>query len=289
MEGEASRTAVLVCQARAVADGRLAPGRFGDPVAWQLLLDNERMPVDRVRAGTQADDWRDRMRDGFVEGSSTVLAARTVAIDDAIREARHSQIVVLGAGLDARAYRLDCLRDVSVFEVDHPLTQQDKRSRVGEFVPIARRLEYVPVDFRHDSLATALAGAGHDPFAPTTWVWEGVLPYLTDDAVTATLAVVQARSAATSRLIATYSTSNVLAGIAARAVRAAARVLGAYDPLAGEPHISAWAPDEIRDLLAGNGFRVSTDEDLNDVARRLGISSRRVGRHMGRIVVADRS
>lgn len=46
MTRSASRTAVLVCQARAVAHGRLAPGRFDDPVALPLLRPDERAPVE---------------------------------------------------------------------------------------------------------------------------------------------------------------------------------------------------------------------------------------------------
>jgi hypothetical protein len=41
----ASRTAVLVCQGRAAAHGRIAAGRFADPVAMALLRDSERVAV----------------------------------------------------------------------------------------------------------------------------------------------------------------------------------------------------------------------------------------------------
>jgi hypothetical protein len=47
--GGASRTAVFVCQGRAAADGRLAVGRFSDPVAEQLLRSDELEPVRAVR------------------------------------------------------------------------------------------------------------------------------------------------------------------------------------------------------------------------------------------------
>lgn len=288
MKGEASRTAVLVCQARAAANGRLAPGRFSDPFAVRLLREDERVPVERVRSGQRPKDWREQIRDGFVRGSSVVLATRTVAIDDAIRDARHPQLVVLGAGLDARAYRLDILANTTVYEVDHPLTQQDKRSRAESLITIAKNHIYVPVDFRQDSLTDALADAAYDPRIPTTWVWEGVLPYLTHEAVRSTLAVVADGSATGSRLIATYSTSNALASIAGRVLRALARIFGAHDPLQDEPHISAWSVAEMRTLLEGSGFRITADDDLSDFARQIGVATRRIAPHLGRMVVADR-
>lgn len=53
----ASRTAVLVCQGRAAADGSVAVGRFSDPVAVRLLRAEERTPVDDVRAGVPPQGW----------------------------------------------------------------------------------------------------------------------------------------------------------------------------------------------------------------------------------------
>ncbi|GAA4397773.1 class I SAM-dependent methyltransferase [Tsukamurella soli] len=288
MEAEASRTAVLVCQARAVADGRLAVGRFSDPFAIRLLQGDERAPVERTRASVRGPLWTDRVQDGMVAGTATVLATRTVAIDDAVAEAGNPQLVLLGAGLDARAYRLGHLAHATVFEVDHPLTQQAKRARTEGLTPVAGALTYVPVDFRHDSLAAALAEAGHDPDLPTTWIWEGVLPYLAADAVASTLSVVEARSAPDSRLVATYSTSNAMASIASCVFRAAARLFGARDPLENEPHVSAWSVREMRTLLESNGFHIEDDRDMAKDAERLAIPTRRIAKHMGRVVVARR-
>ena len=40
-----------------------------------------------------------------------------------------SQVVILGAGFDCRAYRLEALRGARVFEIDHPATQAVKRAQ----------------------------------------------------------------------------------------------------------------------------------------------------------------
>jgi hypothetical protein len=55
---KASRTAVLVCQGRAAADGLVAPGRFADPTAMPLLRPDEREAVEWVRDGAPPRQWR---------------------------------------------------------------------------------------------------------------------------------------------------------------------------------------------------------------------------------------
>ena len=100
------------------------------------------------------------------------------------------QIVVLGAGFDTRAYRVD-RPDVLVFEVDHPDTQADKRRALAAAgVPLPASVRFVPVDFDIDDLGACLRTAGYDPNRRTVFVWQGVIPYLTQDGVDHTLAFV---------------------------------------------------------------------------------------------------
>jgi O-methyltransferase involved in polyketide biosynthesis len=102
----ASRTVVLVCQGRAVAHGRLAAGRFDDPTAIGLLRDDERRPVETVRGGVPPRRFADRMEFERLRASAEVLVPRTVAIDDALLEASNPQVVIVGAGVDGRAWRM---------------------------------------------------------------------------------------------------------------------------------------------------------------------------------------
>ncbi|MGL1806969.1 class I SAM-dependent methyltransferase, partial [Vibrio parahaemolyticus] len=68
------------------------------------------------------------------------------------------QVVLLGAGLDSRAFRLPGLSDIAVFEVDHPASQQYKRSCIAGLTPVAKSLTYVTVDFEKDKLDEKLIG-----------------------------------------------------------------------------------------------------------------------------------
>ncbi|WP_324194575.1 class I SAM-dependent methyltransferase [Nocardia blacklockiae] len=286
---QASRTAVLVCQGRAAGNGRMAPERFGDDVAAHLLLPDERALVDRVRAGDPPADWRDRMAYELLAATAAVLVPRTVAIDDAVRAQGNSQLVILGAGLDGRAWRMADLAGVDVFEVDHPASQQNKRERVGELAPVAKSVTYVPVDFGRDTLATALAQAGFRTAEPATWIWEGVLPYLTRVETERTLDAVADLSAPGSRLIATYPTPNRAARLGRLALRVFSKVAGRQDPLRHERHVSAWTVEQMRALLVARGFRVTSDEHLLTVARELSLEIRQSRMYgLGRVVIADK-
>src|SRR3982751_463975 len=100
------------------------------------------------------------------------------------------QIVVLGAGFDTRAYRID-RPDVVIFEVDHPDTQADKRRALATVVvPFPANVRFVPVNFDTDDLGERLSAAGYDPSRRTVFVWQGVIPYLTQEGVDHTLAFV---------------------------------------------------------------------------------------------------
>jgi len=92
------------------------------------------------------------------------------------------QVVILAAGLDSRAYRLNWPAGTEVYEIDQPKVLEYKTGILESHgaVPTARR-HPVPVDLRDDWPA-ALAAAGFDRTQPTAWLAEGLLPYLPSDA-----------------------------------------------------------------------------------------------------------
>lgn len=92
------------------------------------------------------------------------------------------QVVILAAGLDSRAYRLDWPAGTTVYEVDQPKVLEYKTGILESHgaVPSATR-RTVAVDLRDDWPA-ALSAAGFDRSQPTAWLAEGLLPYLPSDA-----------------------------------------------------------------------------------------------------------
>jgi methyltransferase (TIGR00027 family) len=277
-KGRESQTSVFVAVGRAIAHGTTSVAGFSDPTAMTLLPEAARADVERFRAGPPRG-LRARFGYEFMDRRSKVMVVRTVAIDAAIREHPAPQLVILGAGLDGRAWRMPELRDTVAFEVDHPDTQREKRARAAPLAPVARAIHFVPVDFTRDDLAAALAGAGHDAARPTTWIWEGVVMYLTAAEIDATLAVIKQRSTAGSRLIIAYHSPALLLALVGLVVRGV-----------GEPLRSVHTPEKMRALLAANGFEVRSDQDVRSIGAALGpdvAAATRVIKHL-RIVVADR-
>lgn len=283
----ASRTAVLVCQGRAAADGLVAPERFADPTAMALLRDDERVPVEWVRDGAVPKQWTQRVDYETVRASAELMVPRTVAIDDAIRAHPAPQLVILGAGLDGRAWRMPELADVAVFEVDQPASQRDKRDRAGALPgtpPV-----FVPVDFGHERLDTALAAAGHRDDQPTTWVCEGVVPYLTRQAVADLFAAVAGRDAPGGRLIVNFQTPATATRLGRLVARAMSASTGRKSVWAAEPWRSTWTSAAMAGLLGPLGYAVTSDEDLLTAAKALGVPAHRPrSLANGRVLLADR-
>jgi methyltransferase (TIGR00027 family) len=115
-------------------------------------------------------------------------------------------LVVLGAGYDTRAFRIEKLkRGVPVFELDHPATQKSKKEIVkGLFGEIPEHVRYIPVDFERDRVCEKLLLSDYDPGLETFFIWEGVTYYLTGEAVDLTLESIAAHSPARSRLAFDY-------------------------------------------------------------------------------------
>jgi len=124
-------------------------------------------------------------------GARTSGVARTRFIDEVVEanlSAGTDQVVLLGAGFDARAYRIAAMARAAVFEVDHPATSAAKRRRVeASLGSVPSHVHLVTIDFNTQPLPSTMSAAGFDPNRRTLFVWEGVTNYLVEDAVDATL------------------------------------------------------------------------------------------------------
>lgn len=121
--------------------------------------------------------------------------ARTKYIDDLLHQTIRNgvrQVIILGAGFDTRALRLDFLRSLPVIEIDHPDTAKFKIEKLKETLgQLPSNVSYFQIDFNKQSLED-LARNYHLHFdTPTTIIWEGVSNYLTEQAVHSTLAFVK--------------------------------------------------------------------------------------------------
>ncbi len=89
-----------------------------------------------------------------------------------------SQVVILGAGFDTRAYRLPAESSVRSFEIDAPRTQAVKRELLQKAEVDASRVTFVPADFEVEDWLARLIESGFDRSRPALFLWEGVTMYL---------------------------------------------------------------------------------------------------------------
>jgi methyltransferase (TIGR00027 family) len=265
---------------RAIAHGRTDVAAFSDPTALPLLSAEQQAEVERIRQGTRPKEWRAWFRSEHLVRESHLMVARTVAIDADLRSAAAPQVVILGAGLDGRAWRMRELVKAVVFEVDHPDSQRQKRERVASLTLQAHEVHFVPLDFRQGDLAQALERAGHNPNLPTAWIWEGVVMYLRREEIETTLGTVEARSAPGSRLIVAYHQPALML-----------LLLGVIVRRLGEPIRTVLTPRQMQKLLARDGFSIRRDRGLpaigSELSAEIGHATRPM-RHL-RIVTADRN
>ncbi|MEU9916296.1 class I SAM-dependent methyltransferase [Streptomyces sp. NPDC051001] len=235
-------TAVGVARVRALETEREI-ALFRDPLAQAFATAGGLWPS----SPPLPDDEATRRRRLAVSFS---IVVRTRFLDDLLQQASASgvrQVVLLGAGMDSRAFRMDWPENTRLFEVDTAAPLDFKAAVLRQERAVARcERTTVPVDLRED-WSGALAAAGHDPAAPTMWIVEGLLIYLPEDAVDLLLARISTQSAPGSRMGLTLGSRGVIERFGADAVPGSAA--------------SMWVsemPDDPVVWLAGHGWQAET-------------------------------
>jgi methyltransferase (TIGR00027 family) len=223
-----------------------------DPLAIRLLPPTLALLVRACR-------WH-RLRDSMIRATDKkargiwggVLCRKRYADDQvtAAIEAGIEQVVVLGAGLDTRAYRLPESQRVRVYEVDLPANINTKRARAHAALGgVPDHVRLVPVDLETDDLMESLAANGFQLDRPTMFLWEAVTQYLTEDGVRRTLALL-AKAAPGSRLVFTYIRGDYLNGTNTYEAE------GAYQDFVVRQQVWHFglAPDQVAGLLDEYGW-----------------------------------
>jgi methyltransferase (TIGR00027 family) len=199
VEGGVGLTALLVAAARAIETHR--PDSLAqDGYAEHFVLSAEASAHWPVRPEQAPDGDTSPLWGRFAR----YFGLRTRVLDDfllrSVRSAGIRQAVLLGAGLDTRAFRLDWPSGCVVYEIDRGGVLAFKH-KVLEALSAEPRAARVPIgiDLRAD-WAGALTAAGVDPATPTVWLVEGLLFYLPHAAETALIDTVDRLSAPGSTL-----------------------------------------------------------------------------------------
>jgi methyltransferase (TIGR00027 family) len=270
---EASRTADFMAVFRASEHAKAPTARaFSDPLAAALLPGELRLAA-RLFGLRPAAALLNSYIDRRWPGARTSGIARTKLIDDWIVQAAREidQVVLLGAGFDTRAWRLDALASARIFEVDHPSTATVKQERLRSAHADLRRVTFVKVDFEVDNFDEMLGAAGFDATRPAIVVWEGVSQYLSAEAVCGVMRWAGGLAPG-SRFIFTYIHAGVLNGSVAfvGADKAIAKVHGS-----GEPWQFGLLPETLDAFLRERGLSLLSDLGADEYrARVMGAQSR---------------
>lgn len=211
----------------------------------------------------------------FAPGFHEHLISRTRFIDDLIKDSATSgseQYVILGAGYDLRAHRLELPSSLKIFEVDQLEVQARKRSKLPKELPNSESVTYVSVDFNHQSLTEQLLAAGFDQSKSTVFTLEGVSQYITKEAVTSTIKGLAALTQKTSSTFFISYVDKLLdkepeacfgKGYPKAAKRA--ETIKRLSAKVGEPWITFYTAEEIEGLLSQNGFSLKENKSLADL------------------------
>jgi methyltransferase (TIGR00027 family) len=267
-----SRSAVVVLEMRAL--GSKMPDvdlRNPDTLACSFFGARERQALAEAQMPTFIDlDFAQAWSSlGAQRRLFLHILARTRAIDDRlcieIRDGA-AQVVILGAGYDTRAYRMqELLKRTIIFEVDLPRIQELKKLRVREVLGQApENVVFVPTDFTNQDLGTVLPKAGYHVEQRTLFVLEGVSSYLPESGMDAMLRFVARNSAPGSALIFDYESERV-----ARGDHGDEELKEAIARLAqwGEPHVFGLPIGNARAFVEQRGLSMVADLGPRELSR----------------------
>jgi methyltransferase (TIGR00027 family) len=196
-------------------------------------------------------------------GLSSSIRARVRYFDDFVKAAIGDgleQMVILGAGYDTRAYRIEGLNKIRVFEVDHPGTQGMKIDKIKKiFGSLPEHVVYVPVDFESEDLGQKLLEMGYDRSRRTLFVVEGLVMYIPPKAVDEMLSFIVNNSAKGSEVLFDYFLQSVVDGTCETG-----KNMRDFAAQQGEPFLFGIEEGTVEAFLAERGFskvRNVTSED----------------------------
>ena len=265
--GEVSGTAEAVCQYRAIAAQHPDPKlRNPDDLAGRLCPGG-RLPLPR--------DYADARR--YIESGGEQYAAyfyvnaRTHYFDEAVRRAAAegaTQVVVLGAGFDSRAYRFrQSHPQLRFFEVDLPTTIEAKQKRVAAALGVAPDyVRYSPIDFNTQKLEDVLPALGYDPKQKSLFLLEGVVMYVKATGNDATFRFMRSQSAPGSTVVYDYLLKQVIDGRYDGLWAAGTISIGVAT--IGEPFVTGWTPAGAAAYAKKHGFRVVEDVGAKELTAR---------------------
>ncbi len=281
-KGKTSYTAEAVCAFRSIAALDTDPKtRNPDHMAKRFV--NYDTMRNLPGLGLEFEDAKMAM-DQMNTGVFYYVNARTHHMDAMLTKALKAgftQVVIMGAGFDSRAYRFhDAYPNVHFFEIDLPATSKDKQRRVEKILGMRPDwVTFVPIDFNTQTLEDVLGKAGFKKNQTTFYVWEGVTYFISDFGVDSTLRFIAENSAPGSRIVFDYMLEDVVKGEDYTPYGARRTVF--IVAFRGEPYVFGIAPRQLKAFVNLRGLDLLSDLGPKGLTQRYLIQSD--GKVSGRI------
>lgn len=219
-----------------------------------------------------------RWLDELMPGIHLTHVGRAWAIDEHVQQevaGGARQVVVLGAGYDSTAYRMELLKEkgVRVFEVDEPITSSQKQAKVKKILGRLpeERVAYIPVDFERETvedMKRKMLEKGYDLGARAVFTLGGVLPYLNEEAADTLFRFISRNACPGSSIVFTDFDFVRLAELGTRDDR----VKGFFTEVArvGEPIKFGLGPERVRDYLQERGYGKVAATSVQEIKESFG-------------------
>jgi methyltransferase (TIGR00027 family) len=268
-KNKTSITALYAAFMRARHYSAEGPKIFEDPFAHQLISDSE---YERLHAAS-IDFFKEFFPDIPVSGLDDQTLIKNMQQESAgtaevLSRARYTeaklvkafghglrQYVLIGAGLDTFVFRYpDLLKDLSVFEVDHPATQAFKRQRLEKAdLTLPPNLHFIAADLTEISLAEALMSSPYRQDVPAFFSFLGTVFFIPRDKIHQTFQALRNVTATGSELVFDYFDTDAFdTNKVAKRVQAMAELVRRL----GEPYVSSFDPHELEMELSQIGFQI---------------------------------
>ena len=252
-----SKTAEVAAVGRAIENRRRQYDRlFQDPFArglvrpvWRAIVDL--LSIPGIGAAILA------MHERRLPGVLGNLLCRTRYFDDKLLAALSegfTQIVILGSGLDSRAYRTPAIQTTRVFEIDRRAVHIWKNERIQQLLgSCPDHVARIECDLLNHNLVDVIEAAGLQHSRRSFFIWEGVSQYLTSDAVDV---IVRFAGDAMrgSRIVFSYIDRDVINSPSTHSD--ADRRVVSFVANAGEPWKFGFDPRELFEYLDARGLRI---------------------------------
>lgn len=189
-------------------------------------------------------------------GWSNAIRGRIRYFDDVVKDAAangFSQLVILGAGYDTRAYRINTLKGyVRTFEIDRPETMERKLEILKKiFGEVPDHVAFIPLDMANADCWQDLARAGWSTEAKTLFLLEGLVMYLPRPAVEHLLAGIAGHAGAGSAVLFDFMPESLANG---SSEEGGGQIIREWTAKIGEPILSGFSQEEIVPFLERLGF-----------------------------------